>query len=107
MPQKHNHINNGVDPDLIRRYLAGELDNKAMHALERQAMDDPFLAEALEGFENHAPDQRRHLADLESRLMLRVKGTVTRKVIALQYRWAAAAAILIVLGVGGLWIWKK
>lgn len=107
MPQKHNHINHRVDPDLIRRYLAGELDNKAMHALERQAMDDPFLAEALEGFENHAPDQRRHLADLENRLALRVKGTVTRKVIALQYRWAAAAAILIVLGVGGLWIWKK
>lgn len=107
MPQKHNHINHGVDPELIRRYLAGELDNKAMHALERQAMDDPFLAEALEGFENHVPDQRRHLADLENRLALRVKGTVTRKVIALQYRWAAAAAILIVLGVGGLWIWKK
>lgn len=107
MPQKHNHINQRVDPELIRRYLAGELDNKAMYALERQAMDDPFLAEALEGFERHTPDQRRHLTTLENRLMQRVKGATTHRMIFLRHRWAVAAAILVLLGVGGLWIWKK
>ncbi len=45
-PKKH------IEPtaDLIRRYLAGELDDKTMHALERQALEDPFLADALEGY---------------------------------------------------------
>ena len=33
----------------IKKYLAGQLDARAMHQLERRALDDPFLADALEG----------------------------------------------------------
>lgn len=33
----------------IERYLKGELTPAEMHALERKALSDPFLAEALEG----------------------------------------------------------
>ena len=36
----------------IRKYLNGELDAAAMHELERRALDDPFLADAIEGFEH-------------------------------------------------------
>lgn len=35
----------------IERYLRGEMTPAEMHALEREAMKDPFLAEALEGIE--------------------------------------------------------
>lgn len=35
----------------IERYLRGEMTAAEMHALEREAMKDPFLAEALEGIE--------------------------------------------------------
>ena len=35
----------------IRKYLNGELNTRAMHELERRALDDPFLADSLEGFE--------------------------------------------------------
>ena len=94
MPHKHNDINHGVDPELIRRYLAGELDDKAMHLLEKQALDDPFLAEALEGYAEHTPDQQLNLADLESRLEKRVAGGKVKK-LPVYYRWAAAAAILL------------
>ena len=98
MPDKQHDINKQVDPELIRRYLAGQLDDKAMHLLERQAMDDPFLAEALEGFAGHTPDQQANLSDLGRRLEKRV---AKKKVRAIHYvRWAAAAAILILLGVG-------
>jgi lysophospholipase L1-like esterase len=102
MPDNHAH-NKPVSPELIRQYLAGELDDKAMHALEKQALDDPFLAAALEGYAGHEPDQSAHLADLQNRLEQRVnreKG----KVRLLYYRWASAAAILLVLGLSFLWI---
>ncbi len=35
----------------IERYLRGEMSPGEMHALEREAMKDPFLSEALEGVE--------------------------------------------------------
>lgn len=105
MPDKHNDIKHGVDPEQIRRYLAGELDDKAMHLLEKQALDDPFLADALDGFAEHAPDQRIHLADLESRLEQRVAGKKERK-LPVYYRWAAAAAILLLIGVGLTQLWQ-
>ncbi len=37
--------------DDIRRYLSGEMTPAERHALEREALSDPFLAEALEGAE--------------------------------------------------------
>jgi outer membrane biosynthesis protein TonB len=33
----------------VHRYLRGELTAREMHALEKEALDDPFLADALEG----------------------------------------------------------
>ncbi|SHM39328.1 energy transducer TonB [Chitinophaga sp. CF418] len=99
-------MNHNVDPELIRRYLAGELDNKAMHALEKQAMDDPFLADALEGFAERKPDQRVHLADLNRRLERRVQGREEKKggIFALNYRWLAAAGVLLLVCTGLLWL---
>lgn len=41
--------------DDIERYLRGELSPGEMHALEKKALQDPFLAEALEGAQ-HAGD---------------------------------------------------
>jgi TonB family protein len=101
-------MNQSVDPELIRRYLAGELDDKAMHALEKQALDDPFLADALEGYAERKPDQRIHLADLNRRLEKRVQGKeeMGGMVFRLNYRWMAAAGVLLLVGAGLLWIWQ-
>ncbi|WP_343689485.1 TonB family protein [Chitinophaga sp.] len=104
MQQQNNHIKPLADPELIRRYLAGELDSKAMHALERQALDDPFLAEALDGFEMHAPDQRINLADLSKRLAQRVQ-PAPKRVIPMYLRWAAAAAVCLAIGSSVIWLW--
>ncbi|MBL0056544.1 MAG: carboxypeptidase-like regulatory domain-containing protein [Chitinophagaceae bacterium] len=35
----------------IAQYLAGKLSPEKMHAMEKAALDDPFLAEAMEGFQ--------------------------------------------------------
>lgn len=40
----------------IERYLRGELSPAEMHALEKEALNDPFLAEALEGVEHAGAD---------------------------------------------------
>ena len=36
----------------IEKYLNGKLTPAEMHALEKKALSDPFLAEALEGAEH-------------------------------------------------------
>jgi len=43
---------------LIRKYLNGELDARAMHELERRSLDDPFLMEAMQGYEQTEGDQK-------------------------------------------------
>lgn len=72
MNNDRSNIRPLVTAEYIRRYLAGELDDAAMHALEKQSLSDPFLAEALEGYADHEPDQSTQLADLEARLLERL-----------------------------------
>ncbi|AMR30653.1 hypothetical protein A0256_04040 [Mucilaginibacter sp. PAMC 26640] len=55
----------------IRKYLNGELDAKAMHQLEREAQDDPFLLDALDGYEMAGKDQDANLSLLQERLINR------------------------------------
>ncbi|SHM32305.1 hypothetical protein SAMN05444266_107389 [Chitinophaga jiangningensis] len=106
MPDQQPYKHQSVSSELIRQYLAGELDDKAMHDLERQALDDPFLAEALEGFETVAPQQQPNLDDLHARLNARVAPTKTR-VRPMYYRYAAAAAILLLLATGGWYLFRE
>jgi TonB family protein len=47
----------------IERYLRGEMTAAEMHALEKEALRDPFLAEALEGVD-HAGGREKFLFDL-------------------------------------------
>jgi TonB family protein len=42
--------------DDIEKYRNGELSPKEMHALEKRALQDPFLADALEGAESISPE---------------------------------------------------
>ncbi|WP_160714579.1 energy transducer TonB [Chitinophaga solisilvae] len=106
MPDKESHNKPVVSAELIRQYLAGELDDKAMHDLERQALDDPFLADALDGYAMHTPDQHHHLDDLTARLTERIAPRRSR-VRTMYYRWAAAAAILLLLFTGGWFLVRE
>jgi hypothetical protein len=85
----------------IDKYLKGQLDAKAMHQLERQAQDDPFLMDALEGFEKAGTEQHADLADLEARLANRVAKKETRSI--LLWRVLPVAACLLVMLGGGYW----
>ncbi len=82
----------------IEQYLAGKLSPQQMHAMEKAALDDPFLAEAMEGYEAmQNKEWNNQLVALREEIA--GKGTIA-KVIPLHKSkrnwWKAAAAILII-----------
>ncbi|MCU0380728.1 MAG: hypothetical protein MUE58_06010, partial [Chitinophagaceae bacterium] len=53
----------------LQRYLSGKMSADEMHLLEKAALDDPFLADALEGMlDMHGPDHEKDLQDLSQKL---------------------------------------
>ena len=85
----------------IEKYWNGKLSAVEMHALEKAAMDDPFLADALEGYKNVSlPDPG--LDELKEKLDRRVGAFVpiiNQK--RNRFTWIkVAAAIIIIVGSG-------
>jgi len=89
----------------IRKYLNGELDAKAMHRLERRALDDPFIMDAIEGYASVKGDQQAHLDDLAGRLQQRVEKKQSR-IIPLRFI-SIAASILIICSAGVWWLYRE
>jgi hypothetical protein len=57
----------------IQRYLRGELSQEEMHALEREALEDPFLQEAFDGYSAYEDVPHGHLSLLQQRLVARTQ----------------------------------
>ena len=94
--------NKKADISQIRKYLKGELSATAMHQLEREALDDPFLMDALEGYEATGKDQQGNLNELADRLQER---TAEKRGRVISWKvWSIAASVLVVLTIGGLWL---
>ncbi|HTR29297.1 MAG TPA: carboxypeptidase-like regulatory domain-containing protein [Puia sp.] len=84
----------------IEKYRKGELSAREMHDLEEAALDDPFLADAIEGLTAHA-DPAHDLTDLHERLNRKVTEQARRrKVVILRRRIAFAATLILLLGIG-------
>lgn len=62
---------NSQDILLFKKYVSGNLEHDMMHQLEKRAMDDPFLWDALEGFEQ-VENPAHDLSLLQSNLHKRV-----------------------------------
>lgn len=96
---KENKIYSAED---IRKYLEGELSGPEMQTLEKAALDDPFLADAIEGLEErlkHPASIASDLAELRERLAERIRSKEKRKGIVLLFsKWQIAAAVLFVIG---------
>ncbi|HEY4324619.1 MAG TPA: carboxypeptidase-like regulatory domain-containing protein [Mucilaginibacter sp.] len=94
-----------IDISLIDKYLKGELDEKSMHQLERRAQDDPFLMDAMEGYEKAGANQHKELNELYDRLHERIAKKKNR-IITLKFM-SIAASVLIVLSAGGLLLYNN
>ncbi len=82
------------DRDDIRRYLNNEMTESERHAFEKKALNDPFLAEALEGSETLSPsDFEKDVEALSHKISKRP--ALSR---ALSFRIAAGVALLCVAG---------
>ncbi len=89
----------------IERYHSGKMPAAEMHALEKAALDDMFLADALEGY-MHSASAIDDVDLLQKRLAEKLeKG----KVVALPlYRkgWLRVAALFVLVASGALLIWQ-
>lgn len=82
----------------ILDYLKGSRKGKEANRLERDALNDAFLYEALEGLTETAGDHVREIELLEYRLAARINRRIKLK---RGIRWAIAAVLL--LGIGS-WV---
>ena len=58
--------------DDIARYWEGKMSPQEMHALEAAAMEDPFLADALDGYASiKSTTAAAHIDELRERLLNR------------------------------------
>ena len=101
MANKVNHNKQYTAQD-IHRYHSGNMNAAQMHALEKAALDDPFLADALEGY-SHTQTADADLQNIRTRLDALQN---ERKVILLnknRFGWMKiAAAVIFLIGAGSL-----
>lgn len=93
----------------IERYHRGLLNAAEMHRMEKAALEDPFLADALEGYETSGIQAQADLTDLQQRLAARIQESGDEKVIPISRAgsrnvpWMrAAAAVILIAGAGWL-----
>jgi hypothetical protein len=83
----------------IGKYLNGELDARAMHKLEHEAQDDPFLMDALEGYAIGNEDQQANIDDLKERLVKRIAPKEERSLVLWRIL-PIAVSLLLMVGIG-------
>ncbi len=90
--------NNGSGFEILQRYHEGKLSPAERHALEKAALEDPFLAAALEGYAFTAT-AGTDVAELQKRLEAKTKNSNKSGLLFnLNYKgWLRIAAVFIVL----------
>lgn len=90
----------------IEKYHKGQLSAKQMHDLEKAALDDPFLADAMEGYAVPGVNAVADINELKQRLSQK---TEEAKVVSLnttggqrKFPWLRAAAAIVVIAGAGL-----
>ena len=102
MDDANNHTATFTAAD-IERYHKGLLSSREMHDLEKAALDDPFLADALEGYSVPGVNVAADIADLKKQLAQKTEEE-TAKVIpmagnARSFPWLRAAVLIV--GIAG------
>ena len=92
--------NDWLDIELLEDYLDGKLDSKAMHRIERQALEDPFVAQALAGLSESPKRAAHNVSLLQKQLYERIGQQQVIKKESV-YTWqrlsiAAAAAVMFI-----------
>lgn len=103
MSQDNNHIKQYTASD-IQRYLNGQMSASEKHALEKAALEDAFLAEAIEGYQEAAlPSVKSDIAELKQRLHKKGEIAIVPLHPVRRLWWTVAAAVLLIAGAGTTW----
>jgi hypothetical protein len=83
-------------------YIQGFHKGKEAHRLEREAMQDPFLSDAIDGYTRVKGDHAKQIENLQKRITLlsRTKNNSIRI-------WSVAASILIIISLGAYFFTYK
>ena len=100
MAEQNIHINYSAAD--IQRYLQGSMSAKEMHEMERAALQDPFLADAIEGFNEASFEQsNKHLNEITALLQANKEDA---KVVVMPTKsfqwWRVAAMVILIAGAG-------
>ncbi|PST85113.1 hypothetical protein C7T94_03120 [Pedobacter yulinensis] len=97
-----------LDMDMLEDYLDGKLNAHDMHFVERAVLEDPFVAEALEGL-SKSPRRANNLSLLQKQLQERTaRNEQKKKVWSLTWQRLSIAATAAVLFVSaGIIFWMK
>lgn len=95
---KENKIYTAVD---FERYHTGSMPASEMHDLEKAALEDPFLADALEGYALSS-SAKKDMLQLRERLFKKGKNKIATPVYSLTRSawWRIAALFIIIAGAG-------
>lgn len=102
--------NDWIDIELLEDYLDGKLDSKAMHQLEKQALEDPFIAQALAGLSESPKRASQSVSILQKQLYDRIaQQQVAKKdsVFTWQRLSVAAAAAVMFISVSIMFFMKE
>lgn len=107
MANEH-HIKQFTAAD-IERYHKGLLSPKERHDLEKAALEDPFLADALEGYAVAGTNLQNDLTDLKNRLATRTSGAKVVSISGAGKNFSPllrVAAMIILLAGAGLLVYQ-
>ncbi len=85
-------------------YIKGKRYGKEANKLERESMEDPFLQEALDGYDVVISNHIDSIERLEDQITQQSK---VRKQNKLTFYWSVAAGVVLVLGVGSAIIFSS
>jgi len=92
----------------IQRYISGQMSAEEMNALEKAALEDPFLSDAIEGYIGNTTERKagahKDIEDLSNRLKIRL-GEDQKQVAVPLFKWWKAAAVIILLAGAGVLVY--
>ena len=80
-------------------YIRGSRKGKEVHRLEKEAMRDPFLADAMDGYSDTTGNQEENIRILRERITLRAVRKQRLMVV-----WSVAASLLVGAFLGGYFL---
>lgn len=91
----------------FKDYIQGNRYGKTANQLEREALSDPFLQEAIDGYDTTEGDFVKDLNELEKRLRKKTHNGHERQFNYKKFFSVAAVIVLLIVGACGAWYWWK